>query len=165
MKKEKIYMTGEEVFSGLLPSPGEVFVTCDGCGPRRDGTTLYMGTGVSLFDEELNVVNSWSFKHYSPYSTAPMSEFLAIRDALIVCMSLSPRSERIAIWSDNIYAVRAFNGLDAIRLPHLLPIKREWQELLEGLLWNVSMHWIPSTNNHAADLASRRVTEFLSEGT
>jgi ribonuclease HI len=164
MKKQKIQMCGAEVFGGLLPAPGQKFVTCDGCGPRMIDGAKCMGTGVTLWDDNLNPEQSWSFKHFSHHSTAPMSEFLAIRDALEICLSIRPRAEKWLIWSDNRYAVDAFNGVDAVRLPHLLPIKTQWLELEERLLWSVSVDWFPSAHNQHADAASRRLTEFP-EGT
>lgn len=165
MKKQKTLMEGAEVFGGLLPPPGHRYVTCDGCGPRTIDGALCMGTGVTLWDDHLNPIQSWSFKHYSKQASAPLSEFLAIRDALEICRSIRPRAEHWTLWSDNEYAVNAFKGINAVNLSHLAPIKLEWLELQERLLWNVSIQWLPSKNNRSADLASRRITEFLTEGT
>lgn len=162
-------MEGAEVFEGILPLPGHRFVTCDGCGPRTIDGALCMGTGVTLWDNNLQPIESWSFKHYSPFSTNILAEFLAIRDALQICISMPPLEmlvdARWCLWSDNEYAVKSFNGVYPVNVPHLVVIKNEWMELKEELRWMVELNWLPSKNNWAADIASRKVTEFLSEGT
>lgn len=164
MRNTKVYTDGIQSFSGVLPAPGELYVSCDGCGPRNIDGKLCMGTGVSLWGENLELKESWSFKHYSAQSTNIMAEFLAVRDALLICSTLETEFERICLWSDNMYTIDCFNGVYTDVKPHLVGIKKEWADLRETLLWKVSISWLPSKNNWAADIASRKLTTFP-EGT
>lgn len=135
-----------------------------------------MCTGVSVFmpgvwapEHSGEPSMSFSFRHWHKRSSAPMAEFLAIRDALLVCKMLNDKSLTkglsFIVLNDCQYAVGAFNGKYTVIQPHLIEIDTEWSVLLADLCWSVEALWVTGKMNSHADKASRQLRNSVYEFT
>lgn len=139
----------------FISRSGESVISADGCGPRNLGGTLQGGIGAVLHGPDGHPVEILNERHISPSMTNNMAEFLAIELALKMAIANDEPGRKWVIFTDSKYTLSCWINNDFVKKPHLIKIKRRWNELADKLQWRVTLRWIAAEENIYADAASR----------
>lgn len=143
----------------------KILVFFDGSGPHHIDGKPVVGCGIYIVNAETGEeIHSGSIPVFVEKSTNVVAEIMAATLALKSAVNI--QAKNVSVFGDNEYAIDAFMGRSAVRLPHLSPIFIDAQPALIEIKSrsSITFSWIPRKENTIADRLSKSAISNLKAG-
>jgi ribonuclease HI len=131
------------------------------CEPKNPGG--HMGWGMAVVEADTVLETESGYQEAGPTTTNNVAEYLGVCMALRRAITAARAGEReIAIRGDSKLVIEQLNGRWRARDGHYVQTMREAKALLDELQRlcpNVTLQWLPGSENVHADKASRAELE------